>query len=147
MKNKITPCLWFHTQTGNISKVVEYYKNIFAENFRNEDIVSLGSTPSGNTEICNVYIFDVKYNFMSTEIEHNPFNDSVGLVLECKNQEEIDLYWDYFTELGKEVECGWCIDKYGLRWQILPENLEELMSKPNGYATLMNQKKIIIAEY
>jgi predicted 3-demethylubiquinone-9 3-methyltransferase (glyoxalase superfamily) len=84
---------------------------------------------------------------MSTEIEHNPFNDSIGLVLECKNQEEIDLYWDYFTELGKEVECGWCIDKYGLRWQILPENLEELMSKPNGYATLMNQKKIIIAEY
>jgi predicted 3-demethylubiquinone-9 3-methyltransferase (glyoxalase superfamily) len=45
------------------------------------------------------------------------------------------------------VQCGWCIDKFGLRWQVLPQNLPELMSRPNAFETMMKQKKIIIAEY
>lgn len=147
MKNKLIPSLWFHTSTGKIGEVIDYYKNIFGEAMTSEEILALGNTPSGYAERCFVSIFDNKYFFMSTEIEHNSFNDSLGFLIECSNQNEIDLYWNYFTKEGKEVVCGWCIDKYVLRWQIVPNNLWELINKPNGQNVLMNQKKIIIEEY
>jgi predicted 3-demethylubiquinone-9 3-methyltransferase (glyoxalase superfamily) len=65
----------------------------------------------------------------------------------CENQEEIDCFWNYFTEEGQESMCGWCIDKFGLRWQIIPANMSELMSKSNAGRIMMKQRKIVIAEY
>ncbi|MDD4730161.1 MAG: hypothetical protein PHN55_15595, partial [Dysgonamonadaceae bacterium] len=62
MNYKIIPSLWFSADSGNISKVVEYYKNIFGNNFEEGDIISLGKTPSGNTELCEVKIFGQKYS-------------------------------------------------------------------------------------
>lgn len=109
--------------------------------------MDLGNTPSGKTQICEVQIFGQRYSWMSTEYEHMPFNDSFALTIECEDQSEIDKYWNYFTQGGQEVQCGWCIDKYGLRWQVIPKNLGELMGKPNSQKILMGQKKIIINEY
>ncbi|HSZ24180.1 MAG TPA: VOC family protein [Cytophagaceae bacterium] len=146
-QNKIVPCLWFHTEGGNISKVNEYYKNVFGDDFKNGSIIPLGETPSGKTEMCEVYIFDQKYTFMSTADLHHSFNDAFAFAINCKDQNEIDKYWNYFTQEGKEVQCGWCIDKFGLRWQVLPQNMGTLMSKPNSFEVMMKQKKIIIEEY
>jgi predicted 3-demethylubiquinone-9 3-methyltransferase (glyoxalase superfamily) len=145
--NKIVPNLWFNADGGSISKIIEYYKNIFSIDFENGQIIPLGETPSGKTEMCNVNIFGQKYVFMSTAIVHHPLNDAVSFMIYCEDQSEIDKYWNYFTEEGKESQCGWCIDKYGLRWQVLPKNLGELMSKPNAYNVMMGQKKIVIEEY
>jgi predicted 3-demethylubiquinone-9 3-methyltransferase (glyoxalase superfamily) len=145
--NKIISSLWFCTNGGNISQVVEYYKNIFVDDLEAGDIMPLGVTPSGNTEICEVKIFGQKYSLMSTEKEHHKFNDATALTINCKDQTEIDKFWNYFTHKGEESQCGWCIDKYGLRWQVLPENLGELMSKPNSWQVMMSQKKIVISEY
>lgn len=145
--NKITINIWFKTDKGNISEVLEYYNNIFGKDFKKEQIIPLGETPSGNSEMCKVYIFGQMYFFMSTAIEHHKLNDSISLIVNCEDQNEIDKYWNYFTKEGEESQCGWCIDKYGLRWQIIPQNLEELMSKPNSFEVMMKQKKIIIAEY
>jgi predicted 3-demethylubiquinone-9 3-methyltransferase (glyoxalase superfamily) len=146
-QNKIVPCLWFHTEGGSILQVINYYKNIFATNFQESAIIPLGVTPSGNTEMCEVSIFGQKYNLMSTANEHNKFNDALAFAINCEDQNEIDKYWIYFTKEGNEVQCGWCTDKFGLRWQVLPKNLGELMSKPNSFEVMMNQKKIIIKEY
>ena len=146
-QSKIVPCLWFNTEGGKISLVIDYYKNIFGKDFKESAVTPLGDTPSGSTEICEVQIFDKKYSFMSTSISHHPFNDSVAFAIYCKDQIEIDKFWNYFIKEGKEVQCGWCIDKFGLRWQILPENLGALMSKPNSFNIMMKQKKIIIKEY
>lgn len=145
--NKIVPCLWFHSENGSIAKVTEYYKSIFGANFQEGPIIPLGSTPSGNTEMCEVIIFENKYTLMSTSVEHHLFNDAVAFAINCEDQNEIDKYWNYFTQEGKEVQCGWCIDKFGLRWQVLPKNLATLMSKPNSFEIMMKQKKIIIEEY
>ena len=147
MKNKITPCLWFNADSGKISNVVAYYKTIFGDIFEAGNVMPLGSTPSGNTEMCQVKIFGQNYTLMSTEKEHHPFNDSLAFAINCDDQDEVDKYWNYFTNEGKEVQCGWCIDKYGLRWQVIPKNLGELMSKPNAWQVMMKQKKIVIAEY
>lgn len=146
-QNKIVPNLWFNTEGGYISNVIEYYKNVFGGNFQNGQIITLGETPSGNTEICEVLIFGQKYILMTTAIMHHPLNDAMSLMINCEDQIEIDKYWNYFTKDGEESQCGWCIDKYGLRWQVLPNNFGELMEKPNSFDVMMKQKKIVIADY
>lgn len=146
-QNKIVPCLWFCTDGGNISKLIEYYKNIFGKDFQDGTIFPLGETPTGNTEICEVHIFGQIYMLMTTANEHHPLNDAISLMINCENQNEIDKYWNYFTQEGEESQCGWCIDKYGLRWQVLPKNFDELMGKPNSFEVMMQQKKIVIEEY
>ncbi len=146
-KNKIIPSLWFSADGGSVSKIIEYYKIIFDKNFVAGNIKLLGNTTSGKIELCEVLIFEQKYSLMSTEKEHHLFNDAFALTINCDDQNEIDNYWDYFTQLGKEVQCGWCIDKYGLRWQVIPKNFDEILSKPKAWEVMMKQKKIIIAEY
>ncbi len=145
--DKIIPCLWYNADGGAISKVVAYYKNIFGNEFKEGSIIPLGETPSGYSEMCEVQIFGQKYSLMSTEKEHHPLNDALSFAINCKDQREIDKYWNYFTREGEESQCGWCIDKYGLRWQVIPENMEELMNKPDAFDVLMRQKKIVIEEY
>jgi predicted 3-demethylubiquinone-9 3-methyltransferase (glyoxalase superfamily) len=145
--NKITPSLWFNTEAGAISSVVEYYKTLFDTDFEAGRIMPLGQTPSGNTEMCEVNIFGQKYSFMSTEKEHPPFNDALTFTIRCEDQHEIDKYWNYFTQEGQEVQCGWCIDKHGLRWQVIPKNLGDLLKKPHAWEVMMKQKKIIIEAY
>ncbi|MCX6248029.1 MAG: VOC family protein [Bacteroidetes bacterium] len=146
-QNKIIPSLWFSTDGGDIKTLIEYYKKIFGKDFQNGQIIPLGDTPSGNTEICEVHIFGQLFSLMSTAKEHHPLNDAMSFMIHCEDQDEIDNYWDYFTLEGEESQCGWCIDKYGLRWQVLPKNLGELMSKPNSFEVMMKQKKIVIKDY
>jgi predicted 3-demethylubiquinone-9 3-methyltransferase (glyoxalase superfamily) len=145
--HKIFPSLWFCTDGGGIAEVVQYYKNIFGPDLEAGGRVPLGETPSGHTEMCEVSIFGQKFSWMSTAREHHPFNDAISFTLRCADQQEIDTYWDYFTREGKESQCGWCTDKYGLRWQVIPENLGELMASPHAWEVMMSQKKIVIAEY
>lgn len=59
------------------------------------------------------------------------FNESVSFVIECENQDEIDYYWTRLTaDGGQESMCGWCKDKFGVSWQVVPAILGKLMSDP-----------------
>ena len=145
--NKIVPNLWFSADGGSISKIIEYYQNIFFKDFEYGHITPLGETPGGKTEMCNVSIYGQQYVLMSTAIEHHRINDAVSFIIYCEDQSEIDKFWNYFTYEGNESQCGWCIDKYGLRWQVLPRNLGELMSKPGSFKVMMGQKKIVISDF
>ncbi|MCL2597714.1 MAG: VOC family protein [Paludibacter sp.] len=147
LTNKIVPNIWYHSDGGKIAEIIAYYKNIFGNDFQEGQVIPLGETPSGNTEMCEVHIFGQKYLLMCTAEKHHPLNDAISFMIYCQDQNEIDKYWNYFTLEGKESYCSWCIDKYGLRWQVLPCNLEELMSKPNSSEVMMKQKKFVIAEY
>lgn len=144
---KLIPSLWFTSKDGNISEVLDYYKKIFGDNFESGDINDLGMTPGGKAQMASATIFGNTLSFMSTERLHHPFNDAMAFTINCKGQTEIDKYWDYFTKEGKESMCGWCQDKFGLRWQIIPGNFGELMSGPNSMKVMMSQKKIVINDY
>ena len=66
----------------------------------------------------------------------------------CKNQAEIDDYWSKLSHIKEAEQCGWCKDKFGISWQIIPENLGQLMAKGDkAVQVLMKQKKIIIEEF
>ncbi len=147
MSNKITPALWFHTSDGKMKHVLDYYQSIFENEFEAGHLIPLGETPSGYAEMCNIKLFGNDYFLMTTAKEHHQFNDSFAIMLNCDDQAEIDKHWNYFTKEGKESMCGWCMDKFGLRWQVIPKNMGELMSKPNAGKVMMKQTKIIIAEY
>ena len=75
------------------------------------------------------------------------FNEGVSLSVTCKDQTEIDKLWAVLSTVPEAEQCGWCKDEFGVSWQIVPENMAELMQKPDAFKTLMNQHKIVIAEY
>ena len=80
------------------------------------------------------------------------FNEAFSLLVECDNQEEIDMYWEKLTEGGQEGPCGWLKDKYGLSWQIVPQCLVEMLKngtpeqRKRVTEVFMPMKKMIIAD-
>jgi predicted 3-demethylubiquinone-9 3-methyltransferase (glyoxalase superfamily) len=76
------------------------------------------------------------------------FSDSISFVIDCDTQEEIDFYWEKLTMGGKEVQCGWLVDKYGISWQVVPTILPKLLSDPKKapkvVEAFMKMKKIDI---
>ena len=59
---------------------------------------------------------------------HFKFTEAISFVVNCQTQEEVDYYWEKLSQGGKEVQCGWLKDKYGLSWQVVPTILGELLS-------------------
>jgi predicted 3-demethylubiquinone-9 3-methyltransferase (glyoxalase superfamily) len=75
------------------------------------------------------------------------FNEAVSLAVLCKDQTEIDELWSKLSSIPEAEQCGWCKDKYGLSWQIVPNNMEELMNKPDAFSKMMKMHKIEINEF
>jgi predicted 3-demethylubiquinone-9 3-methyltransferase (glyoxalase superfamily) len=75
------------------------------------------------------------------------FNEAVSLSVACKDQAEIDDLWGKLSAVPESEVCGWCKDKYGVSWQIVPENAAELMKKPGAFVKLMKMKKLVIADF
>lgn len=75
------------------------------------------------------------------------FDCGVSLEVRCADQAEIDRLWEALSAVPEAEQCGWLADRYGVSWQIVPENMGELMERPGAYDTMMKQKKIVIADY
>jgi predicted 3-demethylubiquinone-9 3-methyltransferase (glyoxalase superfamily) len=68
--------------------------------------------------------------------------EAVSFSVACKDQVEIDYLWEKLSAYPENEQCGWCKDKFGVSWQIVPENMNELMQRPDAYKTMISQKKI-----
>jgi len=75
------------------------------------------------------------------------FNEAVSFSIACADQKEIDYYWEKLSTVPESEQCGWCKDKFGLSWQVVPKNIGELMKKPNAFANMMKMHKIVIADF
>jgi predicted 3-demethylubiquinone-9 3-methyltransferase (glyoxalase superfamily) len=75
------------------------------------------------------------------------FNEAVSLAVTCKDQAEIDYFWEKLSTVPESEQCGWCKDQYGVSWQIVPENMGELMQKPDAFAHMMQMKKLVIQDF
>lgn len=119
MAKPVYPCLWFN---NNALEAAEFYCSIF-ENSRILDKNEIAVTfELGERKILAINGGPVEMNF----------NESVSLVVECADQDEIDYFWEKLTsDGGEESMCGWLKDKYGFSWQIVPEILNELMRDPS----------------
>ncbi|MHA2789227.1 VOC family protein [Corynebacterium sp. S7] len=75
------------------------------------------------------------------------FTEGVSLMVNCKDQAEIDKYWNALSAVPESEVCGWLKDQWGVSWQIVPENMGELMARPGAYEKMMQMKKLIIDEF
>jgi predicted 3-demethylubiquinone-9 3-methyltransferase (glyoxalase superfamily) len=120
----ITPHLWFDKEA---KEAAEFYCSVFP-NSKINSIQTLRDTPSGD---CDVVSFELNGQpFMA--ISAGPlfaFNESVSFQVYCENQAEIDHYWARLSAVKAAEQCGWCKDKYGLSWQVVPSALTEMMVK------------------
>lgn len=118
----ITPCLWV---TGNIDDVIAYYSGAFPD----LQTTSLSRMPDGNVITAQIVMAGQTFMLLAGGPADWTFNESISFYLGCEGQAEVDRYWDYFTaDGGEESQCGWLKDKYGLSWQIVPKEFEEMMA-------------------
>ncbi len=146
---KITPNLWFK---GNAEEAVNFYLTIFPEGkivsqtyYPTEGLLDFQEPLAGKVLTIYFTLFGQEFVAINAGNEFT-FNEAVSFNIACKDQAEIDYYWNALTkDGGEESVCGWCKDRYGLSWQITPENIEEMMLTPRAWEKLLQMKKIDIA--
>jgi predicted 3-demethylubiquinone-9 3-methyltransferase (glyoxalase superfamily) len=129
MPQRITPNLWFDTEA---EEAAQFYTEVFP----NSRIVSVAHyTEAGPRDAGMVMTVEFEldgHRFVG--INGGPdfkFDEAVSFEIECKDQEEIDYYWERLTDGGEESQCGWLKDRFGLSWQVVPGGMEELFSGPD----------------
>lgn len=150
---KIVPNLWFN---GNAKEAADYYVSVFPDS----KIVSIEYYPDSTEEGLADFRCDLAGKVLTIEFEilgmrfvginagpEFTLSEAVSFAVPCKDQEEIDYYWEKLSAVPESEQCGWCKDIFGLSWQIVPENMAELMKRPGAFSTLMDQHKIVIADY
>jgi predicted 3-demethylubiquinone-9 3-methyltransferase (glyoxalase superfamily) len=125
---KIVPHLWYAREAEEAAR---FYAKIFPDS-RVDRVTSLPaespSGPAGSVAVVEFTLFGQPFMAISAG-PHDSFNDAVSFLVNCDSQAEIDRYWDAILKNGgKPQACGWIIDKYGLRWQIHPTVLGEMIT-------------------
>ena len=120
--SKITPCLWFN---GRVGEALDFYQSVFPDS----EVLSRSTYPeSGDVLTAVIRLNNQEIMFLNGGPEF-PLTAAISLVVDCADQQEVDTYWDALTANGgRESQCGWLVDPFGLSWQIVPSVLGELMS-------------------
>lgn len=148
----IIPSLMFGGSVQNrASEAIDYYTAVF-ENSKKGMVapysVETGPATPGSIMFADFQLENQWFTANDSAVEQNfTFTEAVSYVVTCKDQAEIDYFWEKLSAVPENEQCGWCKDKFGVSWQIIPENMGELMQKPDAYKVMMNQHKIVIAEY
>ncbi len=147
---KIVPNLWF---AGDASEAVDFYLSVFEGGkkisttyYPEEGLADFQKSLAGKVLTIEFELNGQRFVAINAGDDFK-FTEAVSFAVMCKDQEEIDYLWSKLSAQPNAEQCGWCKDKYGLSWQIVPENIEELMKKPGAFQVMMEQKKIVIAEY
>jgi len=124
---KIFTHLWY---AEHAEEAARFYTSIFPDS-RVDHVWSLPaetpSGPAGSVVVVDFTLFGQRFQAM-TAGPHHEFNDAISIVVACDDQAEIDRYWEaLLSDGGREQACGWLTDRYGVRWQIVPAALDEMM--------------------
>lgn len=132
---KILPSLLFANEKMlKVKEAVELYTSIFpnAKSIFEAPYGPEANLPEGSLLFAQINLGNYNINMMSSTLHHDfDFNEAISLIINCDNQEEVDYYWNKFTDEGQEQPCGWVKDKFGVSWQITPKAMGELMQKAN----------------
>jgi predicted 3-demethylubiquinone-9 3-methyltransferase (glyoxalase superfamily) len=138
---KVTPFLWFD---GQAAEAAQFYVSVFKGKLGRV----MTDPRDGKVLVASFEIQGQQFSAMNGGPQAK-FNESVSFVVHCKDQEEVDYYWEKLTaDGGQEIMCGWLKDKYGLSWQVTPEMLLDLMHGPKAGKVMeafMKMKKFDIA--
>lgn len=151
---KITPSLWFDK---NAEKAMNYYVSVF----KDAKIVRIDRYPDESLDEhfagMNGKVINGEFELMGQRficLDGGPlfkFNESISFTIDCVDQEEVDYYWERLSHVPESEQCGWCKDKFGLSWQIIPRRLGELLSDTDSekagraMQAMMQMKKLEVA--
>lgn len=136
----ITPFLWF--DAGQLEEALRFYASVF----QGARIVSRGPR-SAELELLG-------QRFLALDAERrDPFTEAISLFVSCKDQAEVDYYWNALTaDGGAESRCGWLKDRFGISWQVIPEALGRCLGDRDparaqrALAAMLKMKKIVVAD-
>ncbi|MBI5283569.1 MAG: VOC family protein [Chloroflexi bacterium] len=149
----LSTCLWFDDRA---EEAANFYTGIF----KDSEILStmrypkaaeaVAGKPAGSVMTVDFVIMGQRFMALNGGPEFR-FNESVSLVIPCADQREVDYYWERLVEGGEESACGWLKDKFGLSWQVVPDQLDHMLRDGNQNkveavtAALMDMRKLDIA--
>ena len=146
---KITPFLWFDHQA-------EEAMNFYVSIFKNSKVLTVnrygdaGPGPKG-TVMTTSFLLDGQAFAALNGGPAFQFTPAISFVVNCESQEEVDALWEKLSAGGREDQCAWLQDKYGVSWQIVPTLLVKLLNDPDPLkaqrvmAAMLEMKKIDIA--
>jgi predicted 3-demethylubiquinone-9 3-methyltransferase (glyoxalase superfamily) len=130
---KIMPCLWFDTQAEDAAK---FYVSVFKNSKMGKlsryvkEGQEIHGKEAGSVMTAEFEIEGVKFVALNGG-PYFKFSEAVSFQVLCETQSEIDYFWNKFTAEGKEAQCGWLKDKFGLSWQIIPNALPQMLMDEN----------------
>lgn len=126
-KSKIFTHLWYAKEAEEAAR---FYASIFPDSRVDRVTSMLSDSPSGppgSVKVVDFTLLGQRFQAI-TAGPHHEFNDAISIVVQCDDQAELDRYWNALLEGGGKAQaCGWLIDRFGLRWQIVPASLDEMM--------------------
>jgi predicted 3-demethylubiquinone-9 3-methyltransferase (glyoxalase superfamily) len=150
MRKEIVPNLWFD---GNAKEAVDFYLSVFPDSelgqiqrYPEEGLLDFQKPLAGKELAIDFKLSGNRFTAINAGPEFK-FTEAVSFVIPCKDQEEIDYYWGKLSAVPEAEQCGWCKDKYGLSWQVVPENMGELMNRPDAFPHMLEMKKLVIADF
>ena len=142
--NKISPFLWFN---DNAEEAAEFYLSIFPNARKLGEVRSkgVGPWPVGKIATITIELEGQEMVFLNGGPSHQ-LNPAISFFVRCDGQQEIDSYWDkLMAGGGKPMACSWLTDRFGLCWQIVPRNIDELISHPKAMQAMMGMIKLDVA--
>ncbi|MFV0428234.1 MAG: VOC family protein [Arachnia sp.] len=142
----IVPCLMFgHTIQGQAHPAIEFYSQVLhgapGTLIAHPDDGAL----AGEVMYAEFQLLGQWFSAMDAPDQTMTFTPGVSLILKCPDQTHIDRYWDALSAVPEAEQCGWCQDRFGLSWQIVPEQIDAALAPPGAYRRLLAMKKIDIA--
>jgi len=131
---QITPFLWFD---GQAEEAAKFYTSIFSGS-RILNIVRYSEAAEKRSGKPRGSVMTVAFELAGQKFialnggPHFKFTEAISFVVSCRTQKEVDYFWKKLSAGGKEVQCGWLKDSYGVSWQIIPTVLSELLSNQDA---------------
>lgn len=128
---KVFPHLWYAKDAEAAAK---FYASLFPDSSVDSVVTMQSESPSGpagSVAVVDFTLMGQRFQAISAG-PHHDFNDAISLVVLCDDQAEVDRYWDALTaDGGRAQACGWLIDRFGVRWQIVPAVMDAMLRDPD----------------
>ena len=129
---ELTTCLWFD---GNAREAAQFYTRIFPNSELADNWVAPTETPGnkqGEEVVVNFKIFGQNFIALNGGPQF-PHSEAISFQIPCKDQEDIDKFWDLLTaDGGQESQCGWLKDKFGISWQVTSPEMMKYLGGPDA---------------